>query len=152
MTQEEKDLLLKDLCARLPYEAHVYIEFENGNILDDTVLNAQYIHDWMAVPSCQNMAIKPYLRPISTMTSNELDELIKRLNHTSAGRIINKENFQIMPVLNVVWFTNMKEYECVSTRMMSIVIDFLNEYHFDYNDLISMDMAIEAPKDMYKID
>ena len=151
MTQEEKQLLLKDLCARLSYGVKV--------VYLATTYSVQYIDvkfDEVKLDGIPHIVsinqIKPYLRPISTMTSNELDELIKRLNHTSAGRIINKENFQIMPVLNVVWFTNMKEYECVNTRMMSIVIDFLNEYHFDYNDLISMDMAIEAPKDMYKID
>lgn len=44
MTEQDKNLLYKDLCARLPYNTCVYIEFENANVVDNTVLTAQHIH------------------------------------------------------------------------------------------------------------
>lgn len=34
----------------------------------------------------------------------------------------------------------------------SIVVDWLNEHHFDYRGLIEMGLALEAPEGMYKID
>ena len=78
MTQEEKELLLKDLCARLPYGVicdrlgkpkkllGVYptkkfpLEFDNGEYM----------------PSNYELEdIKPYLRPMSSMTKEEGSEL-----------------------------------------------------------------------------
>ena len=69
MTQEDKELLLKDLCARLPYEVKVKFydhwvdEYEiiplTAKLLADTV----YIGD-----------IKPYLFPISSMTEEQKEE------------------------------------------------------------------------------
>jgi len=138
-------LLLKDLCARLPYETHVYIEFENGNILDDTVLNAQYIHDWMAVPSCQNMAIKPYLRQLSSMTEEEKEEFDFMWDRDFGVALDN----QISNCADKSGFEN-------GTKILEIVacnnaIDWLNKNHFDYRGLIEKGIALEAPEGMYKI-
>ena len=87
MTQEDKELLLKDLCARLPYEVKVKFydhwvdEYEiiplTAKLLSDTV----YIGD-----------IKPYLFPLSSMTEEQskiYHELIRGMFGTSA--LINFE-------------------------------------------------------------
>ena len=58
MTQEEKQLLLKDLCARLPY--HTIVKYRNADV-DLT----QYVRS-VKLTEC-----KPYLRPMSTMTEEE---------------------------------------------------------------------------------
>jgi len=58
MIQEEKQLLLKDLCARLPY--HVIVEYRGANV-DLT----QYARS-VKIENC-----KPYLRPMSSMTEDE---------------------------------------------------------------------------------
>lgn len=68
MTQEEKELLLKDLCARLPYEVKININGEEDTLLELGVdtgwVNASYdIED-----------VKPYLRPMSSMTEEEFNE------------------------------------------------------------------------------
>lgn len=65
MTQEEKNLLLKDLCARLPYGIFVK---ENRESLDDspTIYTLDY-HP--CIDNC-----KPYLRPMSSMTEEEKKE------------------------------------------------------------------------------
>ena len=72
MTQGDKELLLKDLCARLPYEVKVKFydhwvdEYEiiplTAKLLADTV----YIGD-----------IKPYLFPLSSMTEEQKEDMIK---------------------------------------------------------------------------
>lgn len=58
MTQEQKQLLLKDLCGRLPY--HIMVEYRGANV-DLT----QYARS-VKIENC-----KPYLRPISSMTVEE---------------------------------------------------------------------------------
>lgn len=65
MTQEEKQLLLKDLCARLPYGAKCHI---NG------MVQPQRLH-WSYLSNEEGWDLpKPYLRPMSSMTEEEFDK------------------------------------------------------------------------------
>lgn len=72
MTQEERKLLLKDLCARLPYGIKFHVESGSYNT-DDTLTE-------ICLPlNCVNthfptQSIKPYLRPMSSMTEEEKKE------------------------------------------------------------------------------
>ena len=131
MTQEEKQLLLKDLCARLPYR--VKLGFENSNVilaLKDYCCFTQQLFTNLVFPEhegtveygCQIYDYRPYLRPMSSMTKEE------RKNF--ADHIANNDNVSI-PL----------EY-----------IDWLNSHHFDYRGLIEKGLALEAPADMYKIE
>ena len=74
MTQEEKELLIKDLCSRLPYG--VYVE-ENREKLDSgPIIYTHYYHPF--IEDC-----KPYLRPMTDMNENEMwDYEYKWKNHT----------------------------------------------------------------------
>ena len=74
MTQEDKQLLLKDLCARLPYGVnvqpsssdafpHKFKGYDKGLVRIDTDQRYELEH------------IKPYLRPMSSMTKEEIEEL-----------------------------------------------------------------------------
>ena len=64
MTQEEKELLIKDLCARLPYGVFV----KEGDVNDRVI----YTYDYHPhIETC-----KPYLRPMSSMTEEEEKECI----------------------------------------------------------------------------
>lgn len=67
MTHEEKLLLLKDLSARLPYGVKVHIIDATGTAIDDelTTFTLSHIVMW---------TVKPYLRPRSSITENELAE------------------------------------------------------------------------------
>ena len=75
MTQEDKLLLLKDLCARLPYKVIVEII----SYTDETS------RPWFGELSCKDLdcfmhdvayeSIKPYLRPMSSMTEEEKKEI-----------------------------------------------------------------------------
>lgn len=63
MTQENKDLLLKDLCARLPYRVKVS-DVVNGKIVDFPYTLTRHLN-------IEYDKIKPYLRPMSSMTEKE---------------------------------------------------------------------------------
>lgn len=122
MTKEEKQLLLKDLCARLPYKPHICIKDGKVDVAIDIVLNGTYIHEWITFPSCQNMTIKPYLRSMSSMAEKELVEYKHLVNRYNASN----------PDSASGW------------------VDWLNAHHFDYRGLIEKGLALEAPEGMYK--
>ena len=79
MTQEEKQLLLKDLCARLPYGINVHhrgsIE-EISEISPEGEFKNRRYDAWFGIETC-----KPYLRPMSSMTEKEKSELNERFHN-----------------------------------------------------------------------
>lgn len=134
MTQEERRLLLIDLCARLPYGTICEDIYGNSGILFDLApeLNSVTlkISELGSTWTTDIDKVKPYLRPLSSMTEDETSELEEYLD---AGEVdCNIEGGTLE--------------DCVSN-----VIDWLNTHHFDYRGLISKGLAMEAPEGMYKI-
>lgn len=93
MTREEKDLLLKDLCARLPYG--VKCDYE-GSVLsidkldvtnEEVCGNLVAWYDAWPVEKC-----KPYLRPLSSMTFDE-SLIAKKLNEIEYHDFLNAHHF-----------------------------------------------------------
>jgi len=80
MTQEDKELLLKDLCARLPYKVIVHIIYNTKEPCygELTLKDIQWFID------CKIQDIKPYLRPLSSMTEEERKEY-ERFSRCSIG-------------------------------------------------------------------
>ena len=127
MTQEEKKLLLKDLCARLPYG--VMFNYDKNEplkvegIVRDIIYFKGYNYQtegdecYADITQC-----KPYLRPMSSMTEEELNEY---------------ENF----------ITNEKDDQL---RFCNELV-FYNRHHFDYHGLIPKELALPAPEGMYNI-
>lgn len=74
MTQEDKDLLLKDLCARLPYGVWIERKLKSCKFGAKCMLNA---HDISAIEREQYEFCKPYLFPISSMTDEQKEDMIK---------------------------------------------------------------------------
>ena len=151
MTQEEKDLLLKDLCARLPYGVFIHYHWscEGKTIDEDRELDFSDVetlkHD---IENPQNywceISWKPYLRPMSSMTDEEFKELHNICPHST----FNKTN-----VPGWIIGINGSEYGRIShIDEISKLIDWLNANQFDYCDLIPMGLALEAEEGMYKID
>lgn len=136
MTQEDKRLLLADLCARLPYNVKVEGYELPCRILDSELLYFIYTHQEFAIR-------RPYLRPMSSMTEEEFTKL--------------KEYSELKyDQLDLASFQN-GAYKCLDFYLSEVpsgavirVFDWLNKYHFDYRDLIQMELALEAPKGMYK--
>ena len=139
MTQEEKQLLLKDLCGRLPYgvichynciaeyDIMVIQKANCANKLDGIIpFNGQigYMVGGDKVNALSG-DIKPYLRPMSSMTTEET-EVYKQFLEDIDGYAYS--------------------IDCVPQ------IDWLNAHHFDYRGLIKKGLALEAPEGMYKKD
>ncbi len=127
MTQEEKQLLLKDLSQRVSSAVCIFFEktcgvftlcgvkvynmFPENDIL--VLLNDKYPIQWC----------KPYLRPMSSMTKEEI------LEYLSA---CNKDNKDIL----------------IAPRYLGL--DYLLSHYLDFHGLIPMGLALEAPEGMYK--
>lgn len=133
MTKEDKQLLLIDLCARLPYG--VKCQMEDKLIIDyspfyDCTLTERYIELFRYH---KDFYIKPYLRPLSSMTEEEKKEFIDA----------------------VTWEANRKFYidECEDITFYQEKYDWLNAHHFDYRGLIPKGLAIEVTEENnpYKI-
>jgi len=135
MTRKDKDLLIRDLCARLPYNVRVKYHFSfSGSAAVTTryvegILNASKLKDFIIYPkfgleSTRVSDITPYLRPMSSMTKDEEQEF------QSSCRIIG--------------FYKDGEFACTFRGF-----DWLNAHHFDYRGLIEKGLALEAPEGMY---
>jgi hypothetical protein len=68
MTQEDKELLLKDLCARLPYGVKYQDRIDKG------------VHTLTLGIISHYERFIPYLRPMSSMTEEEANEWVKASN------------------------------------------------------------------------
>lgn len=130
MTQNEKDLLLKDLCARLPYGVKVQsYGYEDGVETIET-LSTIDSDGYMSTLECETLKpiAKPYLFPLSSMTEKqkkEYEDALTYHDYVKGGWTIAKsfEDEYIIPY----WF-----------------VDFCNKNHFDYRGLIPMGLAIDA--------
>ena len=135
MTQEEKQLLLKDLCARLPYLVKGLYQWK-GNVPFDRELDGRlYDELYLSLYSTKDSSFKPYLRPMSSMTEEEKKEM-------SDGSSLAFE-----PALNGI------SGYCPETMAYNTFnVDFCLAHHLDYRGLIEKGLAIEAPDGMYKED
>ena len=140
MTQEEKELLLKDLFARLPYGA--FVQFEVDGLKTIKPLNM----DFLSSTWYHTEWIKPYLRPMKSMTKGEKEEYRKlckkvvRKLYVADGKCIpsGKTSYR--------YFGTKTEYYDTYQS-----IDYLISRHFDYRGLIGKKLALKALKNMYSI-
>ena len=122
MKKEDKDLLLKDICARLSY----------GVIVEIISYGQETLKPWVGKLSCKDLdcfihdvayrSIKPYLRPMSSMTEEERKDW--------RGKVLMSP-------------------KTVFSDKMDILYDFCNEHHLDYRGLVEKGLALEAPEGMY---
>lgn len=123
MKQEDKELLLKDLCARLPYGVKISIPELWTNKEKVETLNEIFKgdDDLYRVNDSGVLIeyIKPYLFPLSSMTEEQ-----------------EKEESLFDPFINDKVKTLGDWAVCL--------IDFYNKNHFDYRGLIPMGLAIDA--------
>lgn len=124
MTQEEKDLLLKDLCARLPYGVHIYNKMNNSPISARVMLD--YYHIRMLNQNKFDF-INPYLFPLSSMTEEQKKEYRKVCELDT--EILSKHPMDETP------FPALYHSQ-----------DWLDKNHFDYRGLIPMGLAIDATR------
>lgn len=142
MTQEDKNLLLKDLCARLPYG--VFVEYDYGDgVKRVTKFHGNYLY-LMMLGKLQWKDFKPYLRPMSSMTEEEMDKLFDILHIDKDGN--GEDWIKINDVLGIKFFFPTGKW----VENVIEAYDYLNSIHIDYRGLIPMGLALEALEDMYK--
>lgn len=121
MTQEDKDLLFKDLSTRLPYHVKVKIWLEDGTteegFLDLEHNYADVLQDAFYFGEIKN--IKPYLRPMLSMTKEEKKEYCDLQDR----------------------FLYSSQYPVTDAYAL---FDWLNKNMFDYRGLIEKGFAIEV--------
>ena len=139
MTQEQKELLFKDLCARWPYGVKVNNEIQGDFVIYGVCENYIFARTPTSHVDFQIEKIKPYLFPMSSMTEEEFTKL-KEYSGLKYDQ------------LDLVSFQN-GTYKCLDFYLSEVlsgavirVFDWLNTYHFDYRDLIQMGLAIDATK------
>lgn len=94
MTQEDKELLLKDLCARLPYGVMVRVEVNDVFITPTDEVATVNTINMLDYP--QKFRITPYLRPMSSITEHEKREyfdVAQVSNHCAAIDWLNSHHF-----------------------------------------------------------
>lgn len=125
MTQEYKDLLLRDLCARLPYGVMLKTDNVFPQKLEGITFDKDTFLVWVSDGgyTLENMECKPYLFPPSSMPEEQQKEFFDQLIELELKAISN----EIDPKEAV-------EFE----------IDFYNKHHIDYRGLIPMGLAINA--------
>ena len=91
MTQEDKELLLKDLCARLPYNVKCYNSKYRSDLAEEIIcITVNYNHPCIQLGTYlyKLEQVKPYLFPLSSMTEAEKEEycqLQQRVIYNSKG-------------------------------------------------------------------
>lgn len=119
MTQKDRELLLRDLCARLPYGVIVLTPNGSGHVceINFTIFGYELgvninpiIRDTFSIND-----VKPYLFPLSSMTEEQEEE-----------------------------YNNLNSYELGCFPHTEEALDYLIKNHFDYRDLIPMGLAFDA--------
>jgi len=144
MTQEDKELLIKDMCSRLPYGVQILYDsdkkFNSGLICQPyglTIYNGRTCAlAFGVVDPIEIDEFKLCLRPMSSMTDEEFIKL--------------KEYSELKyDQLDLASFQN-GTYKCldfylneVPADVVVLVFDWLNKNHFDYRGLIERGLAIE---------
>lgn len=150
MTQEEKQLLLKDLCARLPYGVKVMhsntrIPKEILNIDSNGIITVirkiEYNGGDIVFNPCGVETIKPYLRPMSSMTDEE-NAILNNISNKDRGYEEDEDGWVRCDSIHTKWG--------VWPDGCAKLLDYLNSIHVDYRGLIPMGLALEAPEGMYK--
>ena len=134
MTQEDKELLLKDLCARLPYGVKLYrtygecvsLELRSVDVGNDKLVFYTYKGDGLEICDTDTierfgqLKYKPYLFPLSSMTEEQKEEY-----HNNCNVGLDRQGNEVY-------------YDCAES------IDWLNAHFFDYRGLIEKGLAIDA--------
>lgn len=115
MTTEDKELLLKDICSRLPYGVKCEV-YNCIGVLDEvtTFYGVGVAYSNGQDTTCRIDECKPYLFPMSSMTEEQNHEFLSTCN-CYCEYYWTEETF-----------------------------DWLNAHHFDYRGLIPMDLALDA--------
>ncbi len=150
MNPQEKELSLKDLCARLPHGVKVWYKYYSENVTAKFATSIRLVDgkialsskfnregDWYPIEEANELLIKPYLRSMSSMTEEEKEELSHLLPKGWSVEIdkLNNFYFDINPSI------------FIEIDVFLNIINWFNAHHFDYRGLIPMGLAIAVTKE-----
>ena len=137
MTREEKELLRRDLSARLPYNVICQVEFKESGKHNSQIMLLSGIFIDEAYFTTKGGSIysneyKPYLFPFSSMTEEQREEL--KQEH------IKDEKLYVECLTRAAKGDNSMRGKVI----IHYAMDWCNKNHFDYRGLIPMGLAIDA--------
>ena len=141
MTQEDKELLIKDLCARLPYNVKCYNSKYRSDLAEEIIcITVNYNHPCVQLGTYlyKLEQVKPYLFPLSSMTGKQEKEIQQIIGNPDYACIIRKTDglelwLNFIDTDPTIWLDTIFEVQ-----------DYLNKNHFDYMGLIKKGLAIDA--------
>lgn len=142
MTQEEKDLLLKDLSARLPYQPLCKKVDTEDDFCECDGLLGYSLRDLVN----NKVIIKPYLRPMSSMTEDEARDIAILHGYNPVEILSTKVTDEYIDIIlddcvcstitSTMWYDGIiSSLEC---------FDYLNKKMFDFRGLIPKGLAIST--------
>ena len=131
MTTADREILLSELCARFPYTVYVYmndkifriVEIRMGNRNDVMFTLSNGEKTYVGIDAER---LKPCLKKIKSMTPEEKEEYNQTLNVLEDG------------------------LGTKLTYTTHYALDWLNEHHYDFRNLIEKGLAVEAPEKLYR--
>ena len=139
MTKEQKDLLIQDLCGRLPYgvkctsgvdDAILIVNGINPDCCGASEVQVTYERSGINFDSTIS-AIRPYLFPMSSITEEQEEEL-KNIYYSFDGMFQYTER-----IFDRIPFSKMKYFPYQ-------IEEFFNKNHIDYRGLIPLGLANDA--------
>lgn len=133
MTQEQKDLLLKDLCARLPYGVKISVDDKVETVQGINILDTVVEYDsWL---SSDIEEVKPYLFPLSNMTEEQYKEWGDLAGEPLDEILTRNAKDEIMSTL---------EHHLLIAKSSTEPVNYCYKNHFDINGLIPKGLANDA--------
>ena len=137
LEEKDRDLLLRDLCARVPYG--VKVQYMNNIFVIDYVSSYEEVK--LDIPDNWTVGVsevKPYLLPLSSITKEMMEEpniygffkyrdTIANVAHLESKNGISEEI-----------------YTYIDIESISVLIEFFHSHHIDYRGLIEKGLAIDA--------
>ena len=146
MTQEDRELLLKDLSSRVPYGVK-YMKYSWGYELEQEIPEVEVLecvdkNGYISHTKVYKIDdIKPYLFPLSSMTEEQMEELEELCSmYTPDDDYHPYAHMGIKVLYKHVLDDDYK----ISSDFNTDVIDWFNKNHFDYRGLIEKGLAIDA--------
>lgn len=128
MTQEDKEIILKDICSRLPYGVKVSVDNTTWcDFAGSTPKQITIDNSYRLLLGVKLGYVKPYLFPLSSMTEEQKDEYTYIVNYIDSNDTDN-------------W----KEGEFIYVDQFTQLMHFYHINHLDYRGLISQGLAIDA--------
>lgn len=119
MTQKDKELLIKDLCARIPYGVKVEYKNEIFGVEHVSPMYEEVKLDTHETWTVDVSEVKPFLFPDSSMTEKQKKEM-----------------------------SSFDPFQTEETKTLGQwafhLVDFYNKHHFDYRGLIEKGIALDA--------